>query len=65
MAGIKNVRNNCYFSALLQSLLNFTDIGKMLWDHVKENQNRTDPHKGNFQNIPSVHTMPSIYIVKW
>ena len=65
MVGIQNVSNNCYFSALMQSVLNFTDIGNMLWDHVKENRNRSEPHKGKIGNILSVHTMRFLYIFKW
>ena len=65
MAGIQNVSNNCYFSALMQCVLNFTDIGNMLWDHVKENRNRSEPHKGKIANILSVHTMRFLYIWKW
>ena len=46
IVGIENVSNNCYFSLLLQSLLNFNDIGNLLWDHVKQNEMCAELHRG-------------------
>ena len=48
MAGITNAGNTCYFSSLLQCLLNLEDLQALLERHKKDNEERSDPHKGNW-----------------